>query len=601
MNKFILYIFIALSVIFCQREEELKKEVHDFSINDFNHVIDTVKENHIDKDNLDTSKSYRGAAEYALLSLPTNLFIYPENYYENREKYESKDSVLEGEIFKLNPSDEFLIFEPDYSSLKDKEEDKEVKKNDKTASEEIKEIVEREKKKKQALNQEWDKIDFKEKDFKRVIAFIEQNLEKYKKLPDSEKKEDFSEEEKDYLENFSINNVLLASVNGYLSSLDPHSNVFKKQEWEESMRQIENNSFEGIGAYLTGGGERDVVIANPLEGSPALRAGIKAGDAIWAVDSKTVRGWSVIRVRDKIRGKKGTTVVLSVKRVGQEKTIDIPVIRDKIIIKNITKKLLNYKPHIGYIKLTGFIKSENESVEEEIPRALETLKKQALEQNIELKGLIFDLRRNSGGYLDLAIDVADMFIPKGLIVSTKTPYGSPRESFAEKKDITNLPLAVLIDAGSASASEIVASAIQHHGRGLILGERSFGKGTVQRLMELDSNSNYMVKLTQARYYSPSGKTIQVAGVYPDINLSDEEDGSFPFKYVYREEDMWNHLPNNSYPKVEGKKHFDIEKLKSWVKKNGKTKQYINEHKKDAIKPDYQLIRAADYLDALINL
>ena len=214
--------------------------------------------------------------------------------------------------------------------------------------------------------------------------------------------------------------------------------------------------------------------------------------------------------------------------------------------------------------------------------------------------MILDLRRNSGGYLDLAIKVADMFIPNGLIVSTKTPHRSPQESFAVDPDITKLPLVILINESSASASEIVASAIQHHGRGLILGERSFGKGTVQRLMELDNNSDYMIKLTQAKYYSPSGQTIQVVGVHPDIKISTEEDGSFPFKYVYREEDMWNHLPNISYDSKRQKKHFDIKKIKDWVKKNGKSEEYIKQHKKDAIKPDFQLIRAADYLDVMIH-
>ena len=173
----------------------------------------------------------------------------------------------------------------------------------------------------------------------KVLSFIQENLDKYKTTDHLDNKE-ITKEIEEYIKNFSIHNVLLASINGYLASLDPHSNVFKKQEWEESMKQIENNSFGGIGAYLNGGGEKDVIIVNPLEGSPALNAGIRSGDVIWAVDKKSVRGWSVIKVRDKIRGKKGTKVVLSVKRVGIEKSIDIPVIRDKIVIKNITKKLL---------------------------------------------------------------------------------------------------------------------------------------------------------------------------------------------------------------------------------------------------------------------
>ncbi|MBE8432302.1 peptidase S41, partial [Leptospira interrogans serovar Pomona] len=173
---------------------------------------------------------------------------------------------------------------------------------------------------------------------------------------------------------------------------------------------------------------------------------------------------------------------------------------------------------------------------------------------------------------DLAIDIADMFIEKGLIVSTKSPNRSPEDAYAKNKDITNLPLAVLINAKSASASEIVASAIKHHGRGLVLGERTFGKATVHKLMPL--GSDYLIKLTQARYYSPSGNTIQVVGVKPDIEISSEEDGSFPFRF--REENMWNHLAELP-PAAEEKSSFDVKSLETWVQKNGKASEFIAAH------------------------
>jgi carboxyl-terminal processing protease len=154
---------------------------------------------------------------------------------------------------------------------------------------------------------------------------------------------------------------------------------------------------------------------------------------------------------------------------------------------------------------------------------------------------------------------------------------------------------ILINAKSASASEIVASAIQHHGRGLLLGERTFGKATVQKLMDLPGNQDFVLKITNSRYYSPSGKTIQVVGVQPDIEISEEADGGFPFRY--REEDMWNHLPE--IPSATShKSKFNIQVLKEYTKKNGTADKYLKDHANDQIRPDYMLVRALDYVNAI---
>ena len=450
--------------------------------------------------------------------------------------------------------------------------------------------------KKSILASRWEQIKFSKKDFDRVITFITENLSKYKTQPFKDAFESIDEDE-EAKEEFGVKDVYLAAANGYLNSLDPHSNVFLREAWEKSMKQIEDSSFEGIGAILSGGGNREVVVENPLEDKPAVKAGVRAGDVIIAVDDKKTKGVMLDKVVKRIKGKKGTSVKLTIKRKGAPKPFDISVTRANIEIKNVSKRLIKDHEQIGYIKLSGFVKSNTESSDTEIRNAFRELEQEAAQKKIKLKALVLDLRNNAGGYLDLAIDISDMFISKGLIVSTKSPNRDADESYAKMKDLTDLPLAILINAKSASASEIVASAIKHHGRGLLLGERTFGKATVQKLMDLQGNSDYVLKITQSRYYSPSGKTIQVVGVEPDIQVSGEEDGSFPFQY--REENMWHHLPKIP-SEGKHKDYFNVEKLKDWVSKNGSGEKFLKEHKNDPIKPDYQLIRSIDYVEAMIN-
>jgi C-terminal peptidase prc len=286
-----------------------------------------------------------------------------------------------------------------------------------------------------------------------------------------------------------------------------------------------------------------------------------------------------------------------IKRKGNSKPIEIQVVRDTIEIKNVQSRLLKDNEHIGYIKLTGFVKSPTESSDDQIREHFRKLESDAKKKGVKLKALVLDLRNNAGGYLDLAIEISDMFISNGVIVSTRSPNKGKEEIKASKPDITDIPIAVLINAKSASASEIVASAIKDHGRGILLGERTFGKATVQKLLDLPGNPDYSLKLTQSRYYSPSDRTIQVVGVEPDIEISNEEDGSFPFQY--REENMWHHLPKIPH-EAKNKEFYNIQKMKEWVDANGKAVKTLDQLKNGPIRPDYQLIRSIDYVNALIN-
>ncbi|MDF3819533.1 S41 family peptidase [Leptospira sp. 96542] len=593
---------MPVGFISCEPEaKKAPKRITDFTYQDFENVVQAVDKYYIDK-NTNKNRAFTDAAAFAVLSLPHPLYLYPESYFNEREKYEDKADIFPGKSFKISPSDKFVLFDPDYDEVEKIQKEK-LKKNEnkKLSDEEVKKLIEKEKLKKSVISAKWEEINFSKKEFDRIIAYLKDNLDKYKTPVLKglvEVDGELPEEELDDKKEFTMEQVFLAAANGYLNSLDPHSNVFLKEIWEESMAKINDGSFEGIGAILSGGGSREVVVENPLEGSPAVKAGVRSGDSILAVDGKIIKNLSLDKVVKKIKGPKGTKVVLTVKRKGNTGNIDIEVVRDKITIRNVSYHLLKENPQVGYIKLTGFVKAQGEEpVDNQIVKGLRALELEAKENGKELKALVLDLRNNSGGYLDLAIDIADMFIEKGLIVSTKVPNRSPEEATARIKDITNLPLVVLINSKSASASEIVASAIQHHGRGILMGERTFGKATVQKLMDLPGNSDYVLKITNSRYYSPSGKTIQVVGVTPDIEVSEEADGSFPFRY--REEDMWNHLPKIPYDGVV-KSKFNIEAIREYAKKHGKADTFIKNHSNDAIKPDYLLIRSLDYIEGMLN-
>jgi C-terminal peptidase prc len=576
-----------------------------FGQSEFETVVREVKENYIDR-NIDENRAYTDAAAFVLLSLPHPLFLYPESFYNERESFEEKEDLVPGSTFKISESDTFLIFDPNYKKLEEMKKTKQ-KSDKKLSNDELKKLVEREQNKKEVLASRFEQIAFGKKEFERVLDFAKNNFSKYKTSPLKEANEVTLDEEDQPKEEFSEKDIYIAAANGYLNSLDPHSNVFQEVVWKKSLSQIEDSSFEGIGALLSGGGTKEVIVENPLEDKPAVKAGIRAGDVIAAVDGKSTKGVILDRVVKSIKGKKGTSVTLTIKRKGSPKNFDISVIRTNIEIKNISKKLMKENEHIAYIKLTGFIKVEGKDGSDvQFKNALKELEQEAKEKNIKLKGLIFDLRNNAGGYLELAINISDFFVSKDKVIVSTKGYDSSlkrevedeKVAFSEKK-LTDLPLIILINAKSASASEIVASAIKAHGRGLLLGERTFGKATVQTLKPLSSNPQYLIKLTQARYYSPSKRTIQVVGVEPDIEISPEEDGSFPFQF--REENMWHHLPKIPADNIKTKQYFDIQKIKEYISKNGKSENYLKEHKNDSIKPDYQLIRSIDYMEALINL
>ena len=315
---------------------------------------------------------------------------------------------------------------------------------------------------------------------------------------------------REYVDDVDQSKSMDAAINGVLQSLDPYS-AYMTPESFEGMQTETSGEFGGLGIEV--GMEAGVVkVISPIDNTPASKAGLKAGDYIVKIDNVQVQGKTLMEAVDLMRGPVGSSIEITVRRRGVKKAIIFNITREVIQVQSVKSELINN--NIGYIRLTSF----NENSSEQIKKKIDKLKK-----NIDLKGYILDLRNNPGGLLSQAIKISDFFLENGEIVSTKSRKMSEnRKWFAKKGDITGgKTLIVLINYGSASASEIVAGALKDHKRAIILGENSYGKGSVQSIIPLQNKG--AIRLTIAKYYLPSGKSISEVGVTPDIEVIEGSD------------------------------------------------------------------------------
>ena len=329
-----------------------------------------------------------------------------------------------------------------------------------------------------------------------------ENVDIYKKIDlFGEVLEKINEE---YVDVIDQSKSMDAAINGLLQSLDPYS-AYMTPESFESMQTETSGKFGGLGIEV--GMEAGVVkVISPIDNSPASKAGLKAGDYIVKINNTQVQGKSLTEAVDLMRGSVGSSIEITVRRRGIKKALTFNITREIIQVQSVKSELID---NIGYIRLTSF----NENSSKQINKKIKTLN-----QNKDLKGYILDLRNNPGGLLSQAITISDFFLENGEIVSTKSrTISENRKWFAKEGDITDgKTLIVLINYGSASASEIVAGALKDHKRAIILGENSYGKGSVQSIIPLKNKG--AIRLTIAKYYLPSGKSISEVGVTPDIEV-----------------------------------------------------------------------------------
>ena len=315
---------------------------------------------------------------------------------------------------------------------------------------------------------------------------------------------------KEYVEEINQSESMDSAINGLLQSLDPYSSYMSPEIFNE-MQTETSGKFGGLGIEV--GMESGVVkVISPIDDTPASRAGIKAGDYIVKINDTQVQGKSLSEAVDLMRGPVGSGIELTVRRRGEKKALTFKIVREIIQIQSVKSDLV--EENIGYLRLTSFNENSGKQIKKKINE---------FENKKKVKAYILDLRNNPGGLLSQAIKISDFFLDNGEIVSTKSRKVSEnRKWFAKKGDLTNgKTLLVLINYGSASASEIVAGALKDHKRAIILGENSYGKGSVQSIIPLKNDG--AIRLTVAKYYLPSGKSISEVGVSPDIEISEEGD------------------------------------------------------------------------------
>ena len=315
---------------------------------------------------------------------------------------------------------------------------------------------------------------------------------------------------KEYVDEINQSESMDSAINGLLQSLDPYSAYMSPEIFNE-MQTETSGEFGGLGIEVSM--ESGVVkVISPIDDTPASRAGIKAGDYIVKINDVQVQGKSLSEAVDLMRGPVGSGIELTIRRRGERKALIFNVVREIIQIQSVKADIL--EKNIGYLRLTSFNENSGKQIEREIKK---------LEKNEDVKSYILDLRNNPGGLLSQAIKISDFFLDNGEIVSTKSRKPSEnRKWFAKKGDLTNgKVLIVLINYGSASASEIVAGALKDHKRAILLGENSYGKGSVQSIIPLKNDG--AIRLTVAKYYLPSGKSISEVGVSPDIEIDEEND------------------------------------------------------------------------------
>lgn len=368
-----------------------------------------------------------------------------------------------------------------------------------------------------------------------------------------------------YVEEVDDKKLIESAINGMLVSLDPHSSYLDAQSYKY-MNEQTKGKFGGLGIEVTM--ENGVVkIVSPIDDTPAAKAGLKPGDYITNIDGEQVIGMSLNDAVDKMRGKVGSKVKLTIRRVG-EKPFEVTLKREEVKIQSVKNDIKS--GDVAYIRITSFSGDTDKMVEKAIKQA-----KKELKGNI--KGVVLDVRNNPGGLLDQAVNISDLFLDKGEIVSTCSRNEEDTVRYTAKEgDITDgLPIVVMINDGSASASEILAGALQDHKRAIILGEKSFGKGSVQTVVPLGKYG--AMRLTTARYYTPSGRSIQATGIIPDVEVHPAKVEEYINNYGLSEAEYRNALKNEA---------------------TGEDKKTENNTKDEDWRKDYQLSRAVDLVKAL---
>lgn len=393
--------------------------------------------------------------------------------------------------------------------------------------------------------------------------------------------------ESSYADELTFSEIINKAISGLMTNLDAHSGFLDEKAFEDTKVQTQGE-FGGLGITV---GMKDgaLTVISPIEGTPADKAGVKSNDVILRIDGNATLGITLEEAVSKMRGKPKTPITITIVRKGEPKPFDIKIIRDIIKVDSVYAKNIEDED-ILYLRVTNF----DQKVTKESAKFI----KEFTKKNKNIKGIILDLRNNPGGLLDQAIGLTNLFVDKGVIVSQKGRDAKENLEYSAKKDekITDLPLVVLVNSGSASASEIVSGALQDLKRAVVIGEETFGKGSVQVILPL--NEKEALKMTIARYYLPSGRTIQNKGVTPDLEVFYGKVPNDDKAFIIKETDLKQHLENELQKiddnKTESNKTINLDHNKTNTKEKDKEKIIT---KKD-LYDDMQLKTAVDTIKVL---
>jgi len=370
---------------------------------------------------------------------------------------------------------------------------------------------------------------------------------------------------KNYVDDVDGKDLIKGAIRGMLTSLDPHSAYLTPDLFKELQTETQGK-FGGLGIEIT---IRDglLTVVSPIEDTPADRAGIKAGDQIIKIEGEFTKDMTLGKAVSKMRGLKGSKINISIRRKGVPRLLDFAIVRDIIRVRSVRDRTL--EEGFAYIRIAQF----QERTKRDLQKALEKLSS----DNGEILGLVLDLRNNPGGLLTQAVRVSDLFLDSGLIVYTEGRLDHQKQKYYSHKEgsWTEFPMVILVNGGSASASEIVAGAMQDHKRAIVLGTKTFGKGSVQTILPLDDRS--AIRLTTARYFTPKGRSIQATGIVPDIVMENEprnlrEEQAEQRRPVLREENLPGHLENQ--PNEEEKEELAKEKKEDDIKNDAQLKRAL---------------------------
>jgi carboxyl-terminal processing protease len=397
-----------------------------------------------------------------------------------------------------------------------------------------------------------------------------------------------------YVEEVDTQKLIYGGIKGMLSELDPHTNFLPPEIYKEFESET-TGEFGGIGIEITV--QNDILtVISPIEDTPAWEAGIQAGDKIVEINGESTKGFSLAEAAQRMRGKRGSKVRMGIFRESFDKPKEFVIERGIVKVRSV--KMTELEDGYAYIRLTSFIENSGPDME----KALKTVESKYKHIN----GVILDLRRNPGGLLDQAVKVSDLFLEKGIIVSTIGRNKKEKEVISAKKEGTfsGFPVIVLINEYSASASEIVAGALQDNKRAVIMGQQSFGKGSVQSVVKLGDGSG--LKLTVARYYTPSGRSIQAEGIKPDVILDDVDVEAYKKAVikkegVRREQDIAGHLQGDRERKEQEQRTKDgkpaNERDMSWYNQPTTSKDKKKTPREELLAKDYQVLQALNYMKA----